>query len=511
MPVLHLDAIQATEHHTKFPSKIYPPNYRELRNLNLTMDGVFATRFGYENLNTNASPNAGTGQITAVAPAGMESASSVLYDGYCIGGPTTGSDNATIYWMGLRNDDWTSAGITTATNTYPWQYAWGYNSARTPGVILSPVGDSGGGKIYFGASLGTVTQLGSVSDASNLWTTGRCAEYFLNRGWIGAPDGVNDRVYYSITGNLNNYYGIGSGYLELFPPGGAFIDLTGMCIYRNRLFFACSTTLMVLTGTTERTFGTQYVHRVNVINGATMLSSENLMFYQDLDGIWIFNGATPVNIGLLDQANIWDDLSQLDKVQASACIDKMQGIYRIFFPAANQIWEYWYRKKRWVINVPAFTTDVIRVIGPIGPQLEGPYANYPLGAATNGRVFINHSEQKTDVGTAIIPIIKTGDLMLGLLNEKPGYEATVTDIWVLAIPDSSTDYTVTLDMDVDGTALTQQTKTVTSGSSGVPTRFRMPLPERTNALVHTFDFQMPTSGVIANVTDIFIEYELEKR
>ena len=459
----HIDFSQMTMNTSLSTDKRIPPLYTLVKNADPSIDGKFKRRGGYTDLSTNASPNAGSVAINAVCPTILGDTGTVLANGVAI------TATPKLYSLALRASTWNDEGVT-PTSTFPWQFAWGLNASQQQVVYLAPSSAVAGGTVYsVRHAVGTTVLLGQ---GANGFVTARCCAYFLNRLWVGASaksgSVVNDLVQYSVAGDDNDFNGTGSGTLSLKPPYGLNNGMEAMAVYNGRLYFGAGASLMVLTGTTPSTFGSQFVQRVNIINGATFYPVGGFLWWVDIDGIWQFNGSTAQNIALRDMAYFFNtELTLTDKLTASMSWDESQGLIRLCFPTANVTIEYNYIHRTWAKIVYA-GTRAINVIGPPCSKLLGGNVNYLLGAANTGEVFVQNDSTLTDDGNTVISSFQSGYIHLAAMSNQGTYGDDFRLVALeLHVAKRSVAITYKMDWQTDTqpTAESQKTLTVAAASS----------------------------------------------
>lgn len=470
MPRLTIDFINMTMNTTLATDKRVPPVFTEIRNADIEVEGRFRKRHGYSNWSTNASPNAGSGSVGMVAPAILNDFFSTIY-------AISGAD---IYYNDAnRTDAWTDTSIN-AYSGWPYQLSWGLNaSGKNVLYVAYPIQGLWG---LFNDKSAPV-KYGYASDASNPWENCACGEWWLNRLWVGnvqthAGTEYRNRLYYSVTGNDNDFYSSGSGYLSLTPPGYPYID--ALRVYRDNLYVATSGALMMITGTTEDTFGSEYIRPIRSIQRATMYVVDDFMYWADVNGIWEFDGSTAVNLTERDQVQEWR-ASRLNG--ATATWDEEQGIYSVYFSyPPYPILNYHYREKRWTKNIADGSTAFRVISPPIGywGTIKNPIA-YLAGGITGGKVYLIDQNYSQDDGTAITADIETGQLPLGGV----GNEVRIKRMFLYAAK-QTTQYTVKLDVVIDG------------GRDVTPTQLTLTIPAAASAqdfpTRYTFDTLVDSSG-----------------
>ena len=293
---LSLDFLGSSINTTISPDKRVPPAFTDLKNSELAQVGRFQKRFGISDSSTNASPDIPETAVNAVVP-GLLSDLGNLVNQVLV---AVGDD--AFYWQFQKASAWASIGAAqTAADTYPYRVAWGFDEASDPVVYFANnESNTGPGVFAIDAINGTLTKIGSDSDGSNPWDDGDAVEYFLDKLWVGKVDANTDRLYWSVTGDHNDFYSDGSGFINLRNPGGgsgtASLGITALRRYRNRLYIGSASTLSVITGTTSNTFGSSFIRPQNAVAGATMFVAGDFLFFADHDGIWQFNGTTAANI-----------------------------------------------------------------------------------------------------------------------------------------------------------------------------------------------------------------------
>jgi hypothetical protein len=259
---------------------------------------------------------------------------------------------------------------------------------------------------------------------SGSWTLGNSVEYFLDRLWVGSVSGAPDQLWYSVAGDDDDWTGAGSGNLTLRYPGGGTnansLDISGLRVYRNRLYILSEGALHVLTGTTAETFGVSILRDQNYGNGSTMYVAGEWLFWVDRDGIWQFNGTTAINIGQRDMREEWESLSDTADIDlATGSWDDQYRYYHVYFPGQDEHWFYFYDTGQWFIRTYA-STDEVQCISPPIPYAGSNPNTYCLGTTTNGKVF-RYPNGLDDDGNTVTASFKTGHIRLGeLQGGKPG-------------------------------------------------------------------------------------------
>ena len=507
MPDLVIDFVNMTMNTTLSKDKVLPPQFVEVKNAELAESGSFRKRKGINDWTTD---NPSASNVNAIAPLYLKTSANITV--FAI------ADNE-VWFVTSDGGSWTQEGGGNLTGSVtPHQISWGmfldttlksslYFSHITTGVIR--VGDT------------DWLKLGGAT-----FTQAACAEYFLNKLFVGktVESGVTygNRLRWSITSDDNDWTGTGSGFFPVSLSGSGTVTnasgITGLRVYRDRLWIGTDTTLHVLTGTTSNTFGADYVRTQNFVNGATMYETGGFLWYVDRDGIWQFNGTTAINVVSNNMHDKWVALDDAnDILKATASWDDENGIYRVFFPAVVEEWSYYYRTGRWAIRT-FNTANNIRVISPPYAHKNVKPSPYFLGTITDGKVYSYPTVVGTtlqDDGNAITASFTTGKLHLGSLAEQPESEAAITDIWVDYVEQAAAAVTLTMDVEVDGTSITQQTITIADAGASdddFPTQQRMPLPAETlSGRYFEFKFQDATDAVRCDIRKVIIRYELENR
>jgi hypothetical protein len=359
---------------------------------------------------------------------------------------------------------WGKFGATvTNGDTYPYRTAWGITAAGNPAVYFA---NKGPGVVRVDTSA-TNTIIGSGT-----FTLGNSVEYFLDKLFVGGASGTPDSLYYSVTGDDDDWTGSGSGVLPLRYPGGGTnagsLEITGLRVYRDRLYILSEGALHVLTGTTSATFGTTILRDQNFGNGSTMWVAGEMLYWVDRDGIWQFNGTVAQNIGQRDMRGRWETLSDQNDIDlATGSWDNQYRYYTVYFPAVKEQWYYFYDSNEWYVKTYT-ADDAIRVIGPPATY-AGLNPNAVLvGAATNGKVYVER-EATTDDGNAITASFKTGEIRLGeIQGGKPGDRFTIQRVDIETAEQNETGV-VNLIFTVDGVAQTSKALTVTDAGASAET------------------------------------------
>ena len=413
---LTMDTTQAND-------KLVPPAMLEVKNIEVSRRGRARKTYGYDHISTNTvSPNVPGvgGTVNAIAPTVLGSLGSTTN---CFQVCNSGGE---FFYQVFQASGWVAATAVGPGDTVPWSISWGINNAGSPVVYFAGAGGVfaveglTGGAVKYGAS------------GSAPWTIAKSVEFFRDKLFVGnATVGgsvKSDRIYWSETGDDNGWSaGGGSGFLDLRDPGGGTaaisFGITGMRVYKNRLYIAGGNNLYVLTGTTSATFGVDRVVDVDVVTGSTMYVSGEILWYVDQLGIWGFNGRESKNVMSPAMHDKWEALSPSADVElATASWDDIEGIYRVYFPSAQQQWNYHYRTNQW--DIRTFSgPDIIRVIGPPINALEGRATNYTLGGLTNGRAFNVNDQVALDNGATITGSVTTGNIRLGEINGRVGDHA----------------------------------------------------------------------------------------
>ena len=505
----HIDFSQVTMNTTLANDKRIPPLYTLVQNVSTASEGSLSRRDGYENVATDTPLTAGSAAINGVTPTVIGNTGTVLANAVAVT-PTK------IYFLSLRVAGWSDVTPSVPTDAVGYQYAWGLNASQVQVVYLAPSSATAGGKIFSVThALGTTVLLGQ---GANGFVTARCCAYFLNRLWVGgsAKSGSvqNDLVQYSVAGDHNDFNGTGSGTLSLKPPYGLNNTMEGMAVYNGRLYFAAGASLMVLTGTTPSTFGAQFVTRVNIVAGATMIVAGGYLWWVDTDGIWQFNGAKAVNIHGRDI--LGTTIPLVDISYSSSSWDERQGIVRFFFPTSSFMLEYNYNHQTWKKQVFAGATP-INVIGPPCAKLEGDSVNYLMGGTTSGKVYVSHNNTTTDDGTTPTMTLTSGAIHLAAMSNQGTYG---DEFRIVALElhckrqTSNVTYKITWQTDTQPTAESQRTLTVTG-----TTATDIPYVVNANALLPThrtgkylqFTLVEETASVISSLRGMTFYFDVMKR
>ena len=154
------------------------------------------------------------------------------------------------------------------------------------------------------------------------WQSATCAEYHLNKLWVGgiressnpeliaAADNLlvnrHNRIRWCKTGSIDANYsgtgagnegswgGSGTGYLDV-PVTGEHL-VVGLRSFRGKLYVLTTSDLFVVTGTTSAQFGLTRLLSTPSAIGLTMWASDDYLFWADANGIHQFNGSSSKNI-----------------------------------------------------------------------------------------------------------------------------------------------------------------------------------------------------------------------
>lgn len=502
--------------------KRVPPIFTEIKNVDISKKGRLVKRFGISNASTNASPDIPETRINAIAP-------------WVLGDPASPTNQFIValgddqfYYQVFKTSSWQTAGSAqTGADTFPWRIAWGINAALAPRVYFA---DKNAGVFAIEAALGSLTKHGSDSDASNPWDDAEAVEYFLQRLWVAniknGSTNLADSLYFSVAGDDNDFYSAGSGLLVIRPPGGGTsstsVGILGLRVYRNSLYVATGVSLGRITGTTEDTFGHEFIRPQRNVTGSTMYAAGDYLFYVDFDGIWQFNGSTAINLvndpslpGNMQEK--WDALSDANDIEvATATWDDGRKFYSVYFPAVAEQWFYHYETGQWMIWTYS-APNAIRVISPpCGAFNDGQQVDFALGAATNGHVYRLNKSVKQDDGVAIVASITTGHMPIA----GYGNEARITGIAVY-VARQTADSTIKLDITPDGDTHINPvqlslTATLAGSQQDFPTKYVFDSPTDSSgneaATGEFFQFKLTceTDNVLEDVRALEIEYEVLK-
>ena len=443
-----IDFDNLTMNTTQANDKLIPPVMEEVKNIEVARKGRARKIYGYDDLSTHDTADVGSvTKINAISPTVLGTyGNDFLSFQICIG-------DGEFYYLAFAQNQWAAATTVTPGDTAPWNLAWGINNAGNPRAYFAGTG----GVFAVEGATGAAVKYGATGSAP--WTVAGSVEFFLDKLFVGKPTvsstEITDRLYWSETGDDNGWdTAAGSGFLNLRDPGGGTgniaIGITGLRTYRNRLYIAGSNNLYVLTGTTSETFGVERVTDVDSITGSTMYVTGELLWYVDQLGIWAFNGRMSQNVmspSMYDKWNALDDDNDIGL--ATASWDEVEGIYRVFFPAVKEEWNYYYKTRQWSIRT-FNSTDDIRVIGPPCNTNRGRVTNYSLGSLTNGKVFGVNDQVVTDDGGTITGSVTTGQIRLAEMNGgRPGDHARLLYIDIEAVQQDQTGI-LKVDITVDG-------------------------------------------------------------
>ena len=457
-----IDFDNLTMNTTQANDKLIPPVMEEVKNIELARKGRARKIYGYDDLSTHDSADVGSvTKINAISPTVLGNLVGNFFLSFqiCIG-------DGEFYYLPFVQNEWAAGTVVTPGDTAPWNLAWGINNAGNPVAYFAGTG----GVFAVEGALGAAVKYGGGSAP---WTVATSVEFFLDKLFVGSPTvgstEITDRLYWSETGDDNGWdTAAGSGFLNLRDPGGGTgdiaIGITGLRTYRNRLYIAGSNNLYVLTGTTSETFGVEKVTDVDRITGSTMYVTGELLWYVDQLGIWAFNGRMSQNVmspSMYDKWNALDDVDDIDK--ATASWDEVEGIYRVFFPAVKEEWNYYYKTRQWSIRT-FNSTDDIRVIGPPCSTNFGRVTNYTLGSVTSGKVFSVNDQVVTDDGGTITGSVTTGQIRLAEMNGgRPGDHARLLYIDIEAVQQDEAGV-IKVDITIDGEV--QSTASLTVADAG---------------------------------------------
>lgn len=457
-----IDFANITMNTTMANDHIMPPVFELVQNVNIAYRGRIRKRPG---IDEHASNNPTGTRINAIA---QWRASDLNTTSYAV---AVVDDE--IWAMELMTGTWSqiATGITNA-NAYPWHIAWGINESNVPVVYMTRNSTGAASKTAVQAielsGADTVVEIGSNTDASNPFATGTAVEYWLDKLWVA--DGA-DRLYYSVTGDHNDFYGTGSGTIDLrYPRGGTSSDsegIVGLRKYRDRLYVLSGQALHVITGRTDDTFGTNFIREQYLPNGATFYQVGDFLFYIDRQGIWQFNGTTSQNLITGSMLEKWIALDDDNDISdATASWDEISGCYFVYFPAMKQEWCYNFFTGQWAINTFA-STDSVRVISP--PQYTDDSKPTPhlYGTLTNAKV-LRGGKGTDDDGNAITMSVRTGHIRLGELGGNVGDRFRIEGIDIETVQQDQTGV-VKITMTIDGTAGTQVSLTVDDAGASADT------------------------------------------
>ena len=493
------------------------PLYEMIKNLILANNGVLTKRSGIDDWSSGGNPTGA--KINAIAP---QSRVANMYTQTWIYAIV---DDDLVFTQG-QADTWTVVtSAITSGDTTPYRIAWGLDSNKEPTVYFANYPNfSGPGVIQVKNSGGSGGNPSSTIIGSGTFTGGNAVEFFLDKLFVGNSSAAGDRLYWTVTGDDDDWTGSGSGFLDLrFPGAGDNANsngINGLRVYRNRLYILTGSSLHVLTGSTSGTFGTQILRQQNFGNGSTMYTAGEWLFYVDRDGIWQFNGTIAINIAQRDMRLRWEGLSDTADIDvATATWDDQYRYYSVMFPGDNEQWFYYYDTGQWCIFTYA-STDEIQCVSPSIPYAGANPNTYVLGTTTNGKVF-RYPNSTDDDGNDITSVLESGHISLGGLAGFPHSEATITDVW-LDHRDQTAAITVTLDVEVDGTEATDATSAVTTATGGggintSPTLYRFPLPGATGSSgvgkfsgrFHRVVLTEATSAALGSYCRLIVRFTLE--
>ena len=426
---LTMDTTQAND-------KLVPPAMLEVKNIEVSRRGRARKTYGYDNVSTNVAPNVNevsstVTRINAIVP------TFIGQTNIAAGANLIAIGDGQFYWLNTESTAWAATTAVTPGDVSPWNIAWGINTSGAGGAAVNTpqVYFARDNKGVFGVEGvgGNAVKYGYTSDNNNEWDLGGAVEFFLDKLFVGnirlqsSSAQVYDRIYWSVTGDDNNFYGAGSGFLDLRAPGGGRSSIgnmiTGMRVYQNRLWIATTTSLYVLTGKTSATFGIERVYDTGFVNGSTLYVAGSYLWWVDNFGIWQFNGRVAQNVSSKGMFEEWSQLSYTgDVAPATATWNDLHGIYSVYFPAKQEQWNYHYETGQW--DIRTFSgSDVIRTISPPINTLAGICTNYALGGLTKGRVFNVNDQAITDDTATITGSVTTGNIRLGEINGRVGDHA----------------------------------------------------------------------------------------
>ena len=454
-----IDFDNLTMNTTQANDKLIPPVMEEVKNIELARKGRARKIYGYEDLSNNVStgPDVGGTRINAIAPLTPgELTTNQIPHAVCI-------RDDQFYYLDLYAAAWAASDVVTPGDKYPWNLAWGINADGLAVVYFA------NGDVFASRNIGGVTKYGSGAD----WTVPDAVEFFLDKLFVAnvtvSSVTHNDRLYWSETGDDNGWdTAAGSGFLDVRDPGGGrssfSVGITGMRVYKNRLYIAQQSSLYVLTGTTSETFGVERITDINIINGATMYVVGDYLFFVDKSGIWKFNGIQTINIMAPSMYDKWNDLNRhTDIGAATAPWDELEGIYKVYFPVVKEEWRYYNYTGQWSIRT-FNSTDNLRVISPPLNIKSGVAKNYGLGSLTNGKVWNVTDQAVTDDGGTITGSVTTGQIRLAEMNGgRPGDHARLLYIDIEAVQQDEAGV-IKVDITIDGTA--QATASLTVADAG---------------------------------------------
>ena len=428
--------------------------------------------------------------------------------------------------------------------------------------------------IYRNPANGVFTVKSVGNDASTVeptiqtlnWQSATCAEYHLNKLWVGGirePDNpeliaaadnllVNrhNRIRWSKTGSIDaNYSGVGAGnegswggsgtgYLDV-PVTGEHL-VVGMRSFRGKLYVLTTSDLFVVTGTTSDQFGLTRLLSTPSAIGLTMWASDDYLFWADANGIHQFNGSSSKNIteDTVPVAYKQKQIEQYNQIGTgvatgygkvpTAFINEKLKIYGIHWPdlssanysgspnlAGKETWLYNYKAQTfstYVYNLESNYNDVNYIsdyhdTGFIWMGLSNTAEDNPVAAKYT---FEPSTDDTADPNGAVTTILETGDLNLASLNGF-SYEDVIklNRVDFYAVPDSSTAITYKLDITVDNTAQTQQTVSVAAVSGATqPQHYVVPLPTTRAGSFFKFTITEDTASVKGDLRRVDLFYEI---
>ena len=455
-----IDFSGATLNDFKANDKLLPNEFVEFKNVLPNRQGRMVKRNGFTDLTSGTQlPSAEVLFIEPIVSVDLGDTAEKELIAYA----------SSMRWLGDTNDDWTAviSGPTVASNAI-FNFANGLSTNTVPSLYVATT--TNGLYEIEGQGTPSATKIGSSSDASNPFDDASAVEYFLDKLWAGNVDSDSDRLYWSVTGDTNDFYSSGSGFIDMRTGGSGtlsgFNGIRGLRVYKNRLYIGTQDFLHVLTGNTSATFGQTRVTRVNNIIGRTMRQVGPWMFFVDKDGVWQFNGLNKIIVSEV-LLNKWKDLSfENDILRCSATWDESLGYYAVFFPAVQEIWFYYYRTQQWVIWDTADGLGWNAVSSPITDS-SNQDINFAIGSATSGKARgYSESTYRDDGSSSIITAVaKTGHVRLGEVNGTIGSRFTISHVDI-ETADQDAAGEITLTFTIDGTAQTAATlATADAGAS----------------------------------------------
>jgi len=334
---------------------------------------------------------------------------------------------------------------------------------------------------------------------------------------------------------IQSWTGAGTGYMDLPCVGGN--AGVGVCSFRGMLYVLTTSELFVITGDTSAQYGYHRIMSTPSAIGTTFWASDRYLFWVDALGIHQFDGAGEVNVSEMYkpvafkalQVEQYDcfNTSLVGSRMPTAFINEKKKWYGVNFPPngtapGGDIWIYDYGTRSmntYAISKPTGVDSISYVSDYHDTGVVWIGTGNQSSAAVEGGelafepVQVGTNAEKDFEGDAVVGILETGDINFAALNGG-SYDDAVTfnHIDLYAVPDAAEDVTVKLDLIIDNTSITQQTKTLTADASATqPVRYLVPLhTSRTGAFMKIKITEETPLGK-ADIRRIDVFYDLKKR